>query len=116
VHLDRVLVFEARLTGEPAHAIAAELLAHHPGLGGDDARGSVHQQLEHGPLGLLHARRVEHVQRPLGELLEHRFSQCLRWDRAGVDGNAAEALLALGDRNALAELGGLDGRLLAAWP
>jgi hypothetical protein len=72
--------------------------------------------LEHRLLGLLDPRRVEDVERALGELLEHRLAQRLGRDRAGVDGDAAEALLALGDGHALAELGGLDRRLLAARP
>src|SRR6185312_13097024 len=61
---------------------------------------------------LLHARRVEHVQRALGEHLEHRLAQRLGRDRPGVDGHAAEAVAALGDGDLPAELGGLDGGAL----
>ena len=63
------------------------------------------------PLGV---ERVGDVERAPGELVEHRHAQRLGGDRAGVDGDAAEALLALDDGDALAELGGLDGGLLAA--
>ena len=59
-------------------------------------------------------QRVGDVERAAGELVEHRHAQRLGRDRAGVDGDAAEPLAALDDGDALAELGGLDGRLLAA--
>jgi hypothetical protein len=108
----RVGVVEARLPGQQADAVAAELLAHHRGLGRDDARRAVHQLLERALLGLFHAGGIEHVQRALGDLLEHGFAQRLRRDRAGVDRDAAESLLALGDGDPLAELGGLDRSLL----
>ena len=114
--LDGTGVLEVSLAGQKADAVAAELLAHHRGLRRHHACGAVHQQLEHGLLGLLHARGVEHVERALGELLEYRLAQGLGRDRAGVDGDAAEPLLALRDRHPLAELGGLDRGLLAARP
>ena len=68
------------------------------------------------PLAALGVQRVGHVERPPGELVEHRLAQRLGRDRAGVDRDAAEPLPALDDRHALAELGGLDGRPLAAGP
>ena len=55
-----------------------------------------------------------HVERAPRELVEHRDAQRLGGDRAGVDRDAAEPLAALDDGDALAELGGLDGGLLAA--
>ena len=97
---------------EQADVVAAELLAHDGGLGGDHARRPVHQLLQRLALRLLHARRVEHVERPLCQMLEHRLAQCLGGDRAGVDRDAPEAVAALGHGDALAQLGGLDGRLL----
>ena len=110
----RVGVQEARLAGQQADAVAPELLPHDGRLGGDHARRPVHQLLERHLLGLLDARGVEHVHRALGELLEHRLAQRLGGDRAGVDRDAADPLAALGDRYALAQLRGLDRRLLPA--
>ena len=81
-----------------------------------DLRGAVHQLLERHALRLLHARRVEHVSGRSRELLEHGLAQRLRRDRARVDGHAAEAVLALRDRDALAELRRLDGGLLPEGP
>ena len=98
---------------QPADHVAAELLAHDRGLRGDHVRRAVHQLLERLLLGLLHPRRVEDVERPLGELVEHRLAQRLGRDRPRVDGDAAEPVAALRDGHALAELGGLDGGLLA---
>ena len=116
LHLHGVGVDEVRLAGQQADPVAPELLAHDGGLGRDHARGAIHQLLEHRLLGLLDPRGIEHVERALGELLEHRLAQRLGGDRAGVDGDAAEPLLALGDGDALAQLGGLDRGLLAARP
>ena len=112
----RVRVLEAGLAGQQSDAVAAELLAHDRRLGRHDARRAVHQLLERVLLGLLDAGRVEHVERALGELLQHRLAQGLGGDRPGVDRDAAEALAALGHRHPLAELGGLDGGLLTAGP
>ena len=58
--------------GQPADHVAAELLPHDRRLGGDHARGAVHQLLERLLLGLLHPRGVEHVERALGELRRAR--------------------------------------------
>ena len=66
------------------------------------------------PLGVLDPRRVEHVERARGELLQHGLAQRLGRDRAGMDRDAAEAVAALGDGDALAQLGGLDRGPLAA--
>ena len=95
-------------------AVAAELLAHHLRLRADHPRGAVHQELDRRALAPFGVERVGDVERAPGELVQHRHAQRLRRDRAGVDGDAAEALLALHDGDALAELGGLDGGLLAA--
>ncbi len=108
----RVLVLERGVALEPADHVAAELLPHDRGLGAHDVRGAVHQLPERLAVGLLQAGGVEHVERALGELVEHRLAQRLGGDRAGVDRDAAQAVAPLRDRDALAELGGLDGRLL----
>ena len=102
------------LAEQQADAVAAELLAHHLRLGADDARRAVHQELDRLALAALRVERVGHVERAPRELVEHRDAQRLGGDRAGVDRDAAEPLAALDDGDALAELGGLDGRLLAA--
>ncbi len=111
---DRVGVLEPGLAGQQTDAIAAELLAHDGRLGRHHARRAVHELLERALLALLDARGVEHVQRPLGELLEDGLAQRLGGDRPGVDRDAAEAFAALGDRHPLAELRRLDRRLLTA--
>ena len=46
-----------RVTRDQADAVAAELLAHDRGLGGDDARRAVHQLAQRLALGLLQVRR-----------------------------------------------------------
>ena len=111
---DGVLVDEGRLAEQQADAVAAELLAHHLRLGPDHARRAVHQELDRLALLALGVERVGHVERAPRELVEHGDAQGLGGDRAGVDRDAAEALAALDDGDALAELGGLDGGLLAA--
>ena len=107
-------VLEHGVARQQADAVAAELLAHHGGLGGDHARRAVEQLAHRLALGLLGPRRVEHVQRPLRQVLEHRLAQRLGRDRAGMDRDAAEPVAPLDDGDALAELGGLDRRPLAA--
>jgi hypothetical protein len=113
---DGVVVDELGLAVDEPDVVAAELLAHDRGLGGDDARGPIHELPQHLVLGGLHARRVEHVERPLGQLLDDRLAQGLRRDRPGVDRDAAEAVPPLDHGDPLAELRGLDRRLLAARP
>ena len=98
---------------EQADVVAAQLVAHDRRLGADDARRHVHQVLHRRALVLLGMDRVGHVQRPAGQLVEDRLAQRLGRDRAGVDRVAADAQPPLDDRDALAELGGLDRR---RWP
>ena len=111
-----MVVLEDRVAGQQPDVVAAELLARDRGLGRDDRARAVEQLLDRLALGLLDPRRVQDVQRARGELLQDGLAQGLRRDRPGMDRDAAEAVAALGDGDALAELGGLDGRALAAGP
>ena len=94
--------------------VAPELLARDRGLRRDDRVRAIEQLLHRGALGLLDPVGVEDVERTRGELLQRRLAQGFRRDRPGMDRDAPEAVSALGDGDALAELGCLDGGLLTA--
>jgi signal recognition particle subunit SRP54 len=114
--LHRVVSDEARVAGQQPDPVAPELLAGDRRLGRDHRRGAVHQLLDRLALGVLHPRRVQHVERPRGQLLEHGLTQRLGRDRPRVDGDAAQPVPALRHGHALAQLGGLDGGPLATRP
>ncbi len=110
---DRVIVLEARRAGQQPDVVAPELLARDAGLDRHDGGGAIEQLLDRLALCLLEPRRVEDVERAGRELLQGGLAQRLGRDRPGMDRDAAEPVAALRDGDALAELGGLDGRLLA---
>jgi len=57
-----------------------------------------------GPLAQLRVQRIRDVLAAVGDVLEDRLAQRLGRHGPGVDGDAADALAPLDDRDALAEL------------
>src|SRR3984893_12372869 len=107
--------------GETGHAcqyfdaIARELRADNVDFGFDDMLRA-ERKIGHGDL-ILHAivHAVDVLVVETGEM-QHRFTNCLTGNCAGVDGRAADHLELLNESHVLAEFGGLDRSALACRP
>ena len=108
---DRVRVGEARSADDERHAIAPQLVADDLPLALDDLphpdRDVVDRDVVLQPVVL----PVDRALVEAGEV-EDRLADRLRRDRSGVDARAADLAVPLDERDAVAELRGLDRRLL----
>jgi hypothetical protein len=108
-----VLVDEAAVAGVELDAVADQLRADDVLLLADHVLGAG-QQVGGGDVFLDSVTRtVELALRDAGQV-DHRFAQCLRWDRAGVHAHAAEHSAVFDDRHRFAEFGCGDSGLLPA--
>ncbi len=90
------------------HPIAGELMFQHIDLMIQGHMQSGHQVLGFDILLDAVGSAVEPALSPSGQV-QHRFTQCLGWDRAGMDGNAADPAALLDHENGATEFGSLDG-------
>jgi hypothetical protein len=106
---DGMRVHEARVAFQGRHVIPAQ-------LGLDDLNLSRHHCLS--PKDQIRPGNAvfEHVSTPIERALpktaevKHGFPKGLAGDGPGVDANAADRMLAINDRDFLAQLGGANGR------
>ena len=108
-------VHEARRPRQRGHMIAVQLRADDFELAHEDLLDA---EREVGDRDVLGDRVVAAVERPLAETreIQDRLAQRLRRDGAGVQADAADHLLAVDQRDLLAELGGGDRALLPGRP
>ncbi len=106
--MQAVRVDERRLAAEYLHPVPTELVGDHRGLTLHDVRDSRHQLTDLRP-GLGPERRA--ACRPHGP--QHRLSECLARDGAGVETHAAECALALHHGHPPSHLGRLHRAALS---
>ena len=112
LHFDRVRIGKLRHSLEHGDAVAPELRADHVRLAGDDALDAGREILNRNVSFPAVAAAVESLHGD-SRKLKNGLADALARDRSRVHAHAAHHHRAVDDRDALAQLGGADGALLA---
>ena len=106
---------EAGRAEDHVDVVAGHLILHDLDFVLDDVIGAEGEVFDRDRLFQTIAGSVQIALAESGEV-EHRFAEGFAGDGAGIDADAADDCFALDDADVLAELGGLDGGLLAGGP